>query len=205
MNIGCVIMAAGRGQRFGGNKLLAPLAGRPVLLHVLDALPREKLARLAAVTGSPDVAELCRGAGISAQRNVSGLLSESVRLGVEAMDGMDGCLFVMGDQPLCTAASMGRMLAAFSDAPTCVFRLCHRGQAGSPVLFPQTLFPALKALTGQQGGMAAAGAQQTDVRLVRADSAFELWDIDTKQALQQVEAQLLARAGAYRMGPYRPF
>ena len=31
MNVGCVVMAAGRGQRFGGNKLLAPLAGAPLL------------------------------------------------------------------------------------------------------------------------------------------------------------------------------
>lgn len=33
-----VILAAGRSQRFGDAKLMAPLDGRPVLAHVLDAV-----------------------------------------------------------------------------------------------------------------------------------------------------------------------
>ncbi len=157
LNIGCVIMAAGLGRRFGGNKLLAPLAGKPVLLHVLDALPQERLARLAAVTRSADAAQLCQDRGAAVRQTVSGLLSESIRLGAEAMEGMDAALFVMGDQPLCTRASYLRMLDAFPEQPACVFRLCHQGRAGSPVLFPRILFPALKALTGSRGAWTPPG------------------------------------------------
>lgn len=33
---GALVLAGGRSERFGGNKALAKLAGRPLLLHVLD-------------------------------------------------------------------------------------------------------------------------------------------------------------------------
>lgn len=191
MKIGCVVMAAGKGRRFGGNKLLAPLAGKPVLRHVLDALPREELARVTAVAGSPEVMELCRVSGITARRNESGLLSESVRLGIETMEGMDGCLFVMGDQPLCTAATLLRMIAAFQGGPLCIYRLCCQGLAGSPVLFPRSLFPRLMALAGEQGGMEAVQGQNIPICLMEADGDFELWDIDTGQDLQRAEVFLL--------------
>ena len=82
--------------------------------------------------------------------------SETVRLGVRQMEGTGGCLFVQGDQPLCTAQSMERLLDSFLSAPGDVHRLSFGGVPGSPVLFPASLFPALGALTGERGGMAAA-------------------------------------------------
>ena len=59
MRVGCVVLAAGRGRRFGDNKLLQPLGDRTVLAHVLSALPRERLERIAVVASSPAVGELC--------------------------------------------------------------------------------------------------------------------------------------------------
>jgi len=37
---GALVLAGGRSKRFGGNKALAKLAGRPLLLHVLDQAVR---------------------------------------------------------------------------------------------------------------------------------------------------------------------
>src|SRR3989442_3261575 len=38
-DIAFIVLAAGAGRRFGGPKQLAPLAGRPLLQHVVDAAP----------------------------------------------------------------------------------------------------------------------------------------------------------------------
>ena len=190
LNIGCVVMAAGKSSRFGSNKLLAQLGGKPVLNHVLDSLPHGRLYRTVVVTVAGAVPGLC--GAIPVRLNESGLLSESVRRGIAEMDGLDGCLFVMGDQPLCTSASMERLLDSFARAPQAVHRLSHNGVPGSPVLFPAALFPRLAALTGEASGMTAVRGSGTPVILVPADHESELWDMDTPKALAQAEAFLRA-------------
>lgn len=64
MKLGCVVLAAGRGVRFGGNKLICPLAGRPVLSRVLDSLPREQFSSIVVVASSQEVEQLCRASGV---------------------------------------------------------------------------------------------------------------------------------------------
>jgi CTP:molybdopterin cytidylyltransferase MocA len=44
-SLSAVVVAAGRSQRMGFDKLLTPLAGRPLLLHTLDRIFRTETAR----------------------------------------------------------------------------------------------------------------------------------------------------------------
>ena len=60
VKIGCVLMAAGQGTRFGGDKLLQPLGGRPLLARTLSRLPLARLDRAAAVVFGPFTS--CRNA-----------------------------------------------------------------------------------------------------------------------------------------------
>lgn len=190
MKLGCVVLAAGQGRRFGDNKLLQTLGGRPVLEHVLLALPRERFARIVAVASSPEVEKLCRGAGVSCICYPGGPQSESIRRGLEVMEDMDGCLFVMGDQPLCTGESMEKLADAFSGRPQAVVRLAWGETPCSPVLFPKRYFPNLRSLTGERGGMSALKGLEPEVVLVQAGDEAELWDVDTRAELEQLESRL---------------
>ena len=176
MNIGCVVMAAGRSVRFGKNKLLAPLAGRPLLAHVLDALPRESLARIIAVTSDGAVTALCEARGVRAVQYDGGPQSETVRRGMEQMSGMDACLFVQGDQPLCSERSVKRLLDDFARSPESVFRLAYDGVPGSPVVFPKKLFAALSALTGATDSGRSKRSRSTS-------AAATLWTISSWRSL----------------------
>lgn len=193
MNIGCVVMAAGRSVRFGSNKLLHPLAGRPVLAHVLDSLPRRRLSRITAVASAPEVARLCHRAGIPCLLYEGGPQSETIRLGIGAMAGTDGCMFVMGDQPLCSTGSMERLADAFTAHPDAVIRLAFRGRPCSPVIFPSRYYPQLAALSGERGGMAAVAGLSPRLCLVEAEEEAELWDSDTPEELKRLEAHLLEK------------
>lgn len=194
MNIGCIVMAAGKSVRFGKNKLLAPLAGRPLLAHTLDALPRERFARIVAVTSDDDVTALCEARGVRAVQYAGGPQSETVRRGIEEMTDLDGCLFVQGDQPLCTTRSIVRLLDDFTAVPHDVHRLAFGDTPGSPVAFSARLFSALHALSGEHGGMAAARAAGAAVRFTQADHAWELLDADTEKALSELEKIFSAKS-----------
>ena len=195
MKLGCVVLAAGRGVRFGGNKLIRPLAGRPVLARVLDSLPREQLSSIAAVASSQEVAQLCREADIPCLLYGGGAQSDSIRLGLGAMEGTDGCMFVMGDQPLCSRRSMERLLKAFRRRPEAVIRLAFLGRPCSPVIFPSRYYPNLAALTGEQGGIAAVRGLNPSFLLVEAESEAELWDTDTPEELMRIEQYLMTKEG----------
>ncbi len=188
--LGCAVLAAGRGERFGGGKLLAELGSRCVLARTLDALPRERFARIVAVTSDPAVSDLCRAAGIPVRAYPGGPLSDSIREALSAMDGTDGCMFVNGDQPLLRPASLRRLADAFAEAPRCAHRLAFRGTAASPVIVPAAAYPALQSLTGESGGMSVLRAGNWEIRTVEAEAPAELWDVDDKPALQRAEEYL---------------
>ena len=190
MRVGCVVLAAGRGRRFGDNKLLQPLGDRTVLAHVLSALPRERLERIAVVASSPAVGELCGEEKIPCLLYPGGPQSESIRLGLRVMEGLDGCLFVMGDQPLCTRKSMEKLVDAFLRHPGAVVRLAWGNTPCSPVLFPKRYFSALKGLTGERGGMSALKGLEAEVIPVQAEDEEELWDVDTREDLEKISRRL---------------
>ena len=195
--VGCVILAAGAARRFGGDKLTAPLLGKPVLAHVLDALPMDALARVACVVSGDGTQALCDARGVPCVRYPGGTKSDTLRLGLSRMLDLDGCLFVQGDQPLLRTASVRRLLGAFSREPETAWRLSWGGQGGSPVLFPRALFGELMALTGERGG--ASILRERPVRLLQAEHPGELLDCDTPQALALLAAQCGGNEGIDRL------
>ncbi len=190
MRLGCIILAAGKSVRFGGNKLLAPLAGKSLLEHTLEAIPLPCFSQVVAVVSDPEVETLCRRHGVKTVAYQGGPQSQSIRLGLEAIQDADGCLFILGDQPLCSSDSIRCLVSAFQAQPQVVHRLAYQGQPSSPTLFPAHLFPALKKLTGEHGGMAAVG--DTPVWYSEAAGPQELWDADTPEKLSRIQQYLQA-------------
>lgn len=190
MRIACIVLAAGKSTRFGANKLLAPLVDRPLLVHTLEAIPLPCFSQVVAVVSDPEVETLCRRHVVKTVAYQGGPQSQSIRLGLEAIQDADGCLFVLGDQPLCSADSIRRLVSAFQAQPKAVHRLAYQGQPSSPTLFPAHLFPDLMELTGEHGGMAAVG--DTPVCYVEAGGPHELWDADTPEKLSRIQQYLQA-------------
>ncbi|OUN99463.1 hypothetical protein B5F98_01625 [Pseudoflavonifractor sp. An44] len=190
MRIACIVLAAGKSTRFGANKLLAPLVDRLLLEHTLEAIPLPCFSQVVAVVSDPEVETLCRRHGVKTVAYQGGPQSQSIRLGLEAIQDADGCLFVLGDQPLCSSDSIRRLVSDFQAQPKAVHRLAYQGQPSSPTLFPARLFPALKKLTGEHGGMAAVG--DAPVWYTEAAGPQELWDADTPEKLSRIQQYLQA-------------
>ena len=193
MRIVCVIMASGEGKRFGGNKLLAPFRGAPLYHGILkttaplfEASPRDRLV----VTRHMEIAAWCRENGVRVLLHDLPERNQAIRLALAALNCADGCLFCPADQPLVTEESLRRMIKAFQEAPDRIVRLSYQGTAGSPVLFPASLFPELDDLPPGTGGREVIRRHPALVTTVEAQCPEELKDADTPEDLRELESKL---------------
>lgn len=253
---GCIVMASGVGARFGGNKLMAELCDAPLVGHVARATDG-LFSRRVVVTRHADVAALCETLGAQVILHDEPCRNDTVRLGMEAMDGCDTVTFVQGDQPLIRPASIAALLrAAERDAAAehhaaaaagrdaigaagrdaagrdaaedydteydaaesgvdvavgrdaagcgvvgvsrrpsaCIWRTSFDGMPGAPVLFPSWAFDELRSLPHGKGGGFVAKMHAEYVRTIEVSSEWELFDVDTRDDLQQLRAYV-ARCG----------
>ena len=192
---GCIIMASGLGTRFGSNKLMASLDGAPLIAHVIRACDG-LFAKRVAVTRHEDVAQLCRSLGVKAILHDEPLRSDTVRLGMQAMDGCDTVTFIQADQPLISANALAALLRGAEAHPELIWRVSFQGAPGAPVLFPSWAFDELRTLPPGKGGGFVAKAHARRVRCVEAASEWELFDVDTVQDLEVLQAHIEQRRRA---------
>lgn len=184
--IGCVIMASGSGKRFGSNKLMADFDGEPMIARALAATEGLFDNRVV-VTRHESVADLCRQKGIRVVLHDLPYRSDTVRLGLEALGDLQGCLFCPGDQPLLRRETVAALLAAWKAEPDSILRPVSGGSEGSPVLFPAWAFPELLSLPEGKGGNWVAKNHPHRVKTLTVANPWELTDADTPEILETLK------------------
>lgn len=181
MKLGAVLMASGFGRRFGGNKLLVPVDGVPMVERALSALPTALFDRAVAVSAHPAILALAEAAGFLPVFNPGAVegRAASIRLGLERLEDMDGVLFAVCDQPWLRRESVERLLADIAAHPDHICALGFGGRRGNPAVFPRALFPELLALSGEEGGGKVIKAHRDLLRLTEAADPRELLDVDS--------------------------
>ncbi len=188
MQIGCVLMAAGFGRRFGDNKLTQATAdGLPLIECALAAIPADKLSRVVVVTQYPQVEELAKKYGFPSLFNSHPERgqSESIRIGLAALQDCDAVLFQVADQPKLQKETVAQLIDFAEQHPDRIVGLGHNGRRGNPCLFPARFFPELMALTGDHGGRSVILAHEEDLLLMEVPST-QLIDIDTPEQLEKL-------------------
>ena len=151
-----VILAAGTASRFGGGKVFAPLAGRPMLLHVVEAAHRAGLDPIVVVLGPPTEAEASVDLGrplVARNPHPEAGLSSSVRIGLAALGAdVEAAVVLLGDQPLVDPA----VIAALRDADVPPGRsiVVPRYEAGggpNPTLVLRAAWSLADGLSGDRG------------------------------------------------------
>ena len=186
---GCVVMAAGRSERFGENKLLRELDGKPLALRTLEAIPRDAFEAVAVVTRFAEIAEDAQKRGFAVVGNDAPEegLSRTIRLGLAALPDCDAALFTVADQPMLSRGTFLRLLAAWKPGRVCA--ASENGRRGNPCLFCRSFFPELNALSGDHGGASVIRRHEDALTLVEA-APVELWDCDTPKALEDLKEEL---------------
>ena len=186
--IGCVLLAAGNGSRFGANKLAMDFRGQSLFSRALSAIPADQLAAVSVVTQYLEFECLVKEKGFTFILNSAPELgqSHSLQLGLSSLASCDGVLFQVSDQPLLKRESVTALLRLWKTQPEKIAALAQHGKRGSPCLFPARFFGELMAITGDQGGSVVIRKHPEELLLLEVPPE-ELLDVDTVQALHRLE------------------
>jgi molybdenum cofactor cytidylyltransferase len=195
-----IVLAAGRGVRFGGGKLTALLEGAPLVEgSVLTALLAPVGRVIVAVGPEPEVRQAVEGTAtrlLSRERLLlvsiddpsagMGVSLATAARSVEA--GADGVFVFLGDMPRIDPATPARLASAFrrsSDivAPT------YLGRRGHPVLFGSEWLPSLSALSGDEGARALVDTAGENLVRVPVDDPGVHLDVDRPGDLARVRTE----------------
>lgn len=172
-----IVLACGRGERFlasGGrtHKLQAPLAGKAVLQHTLDAVRSSGLPWHLEDGGHP-------GMGDSIAAAVRATWSSATEPASEA----GGWLILPADLPLIRGDTLRAVAAALRGQEVVV--PIFRGQRGHPVGFSARCGAALLKLKGNKGAAPVSKAYSA-IEIIVNDAGC-VTDIDTVEDLMAVE------------------
>lgn len=184
-NLGCVIMASGMGKRFGGNKLMADFCGKPMICRILEATEGIFEERTV-VTRHKDIAELCERYRVKAILHDRPYRSDTVRIGLEAVGDVKGCMFCPADQPLLSRDTVVSLALAAANGMENIWRASYKGSHGMPVVFPGWAFKELGSLSERKGGSEVIKNHPEYLRTVEVRDEYELRDIDTPEDMAEL-------------------
>jgi CTP:molybdopterin cytidylyltransferase MocA/xanthine/CO dehydrogenase XdhC/CoxF family maturation factor len=182
-----LVLAAGMSSRMGRNKLTVPVAGKPMLRHVVEAALASRLESVTVVTGhdAPSIEVALEGLPVRFLHNpdYAAGLSTSLRAGIAGCNA-DGIMVLLGDMPGITSGLIDRTIAAFDPAAgRAICIATAQGERGHPVLWSRQFFGELRKLTGDKGARALIEANAALLCEIEADDPGPLTDIDTPEAL----------------------
>lgn len=177
-----ILLAAGRGRRFGGHKLLHPLAdGTP--LGVASARPlRQVLDRVVAVVrpGDEALAAALRGAGCEVLRcsRADEGMGASLACGVAHAADAPGWVIALADMPEVSRGTIAAVVAALGAGAAIAAPVLPDGRRGHPVGFAAEWREALVALAGDVGARELLRRHAGLVTRVPVDDVGCIVDID---------------------------
>lgn len=180
----------------GANKLLADLGGKPVIVHVLDAIGTAGLPPPIIVCGH-DAAALQgiadrSGARIVIATDWSKGLARSLAAGLAAVPAdAVAAMICLGDMPFVSPGLLRKV--ADAAGPACIVAPFAGGRQGHPVLWGRCWFDRLLTLEGDAGGRGLIAANPAALHRIDTDEAGIHADVDTPAALSDARARLAGR------------
>lgn len=192
--VNLIYLAAGNSRRFGSNKLLLPIAGKPMYRHglsILMELQQEsaEICRLVVVTSHEEIRkELCEEplCLVWNEKSREGI-STSIRCGLDALEKQEPSwyFFFVADQPYLRKETLVGFLRNFFQSGKPIGCISYNGNPGNPVIFSTHFFDELYGLSGDSGGKQIVNRWSEQCFFYEARDSRELMDIDYKEDLNK--------------------
>jgi molybdenum cofactor cytidylyltransferase len=176
-----VLLAAGAGTRFGGDKLLHRLPDGTPMAAAAAAHLKPACGRVVAVVrpGQGELAALLAEAGceIVVCPEAEAGMGHSLAAGVRATADAGGWIVALADMPFIDSASHQAVASRLRDGASLAASQ-YQGRRGHPVGFSSRWFAELAALTGDQGARAILERHRAELIVCPVDDPGVLRDID---------------------------
>ena len=182
-----ILLAAGSARRFGSNKLMFEIDGRPMIAHVLAKLSTLHEKRgwdVTLVTREGPVAEIAAEYPVDIVINPDPErgISSSIICALESICSDTDCaVFFVADQPWLTSDTVEGFIDGYLASGMKCGCVTHEGETGNPCAFSRELFGELMKLSGDRGGKKVLMQHQDSCWYYEVSNAKELADIDTRQ------------------------
>jgi molybdenum cofactor cytidylyltransferase len=151
-----ILLAAGSAERFGAQKLLQELDGKPLIRWTAEALdavvPDHMLVVIPPHAGKIRAALSGLRVKFVENRRAEDGIGTSIAAGASAVDDdVDGVLVTLADVPFGPSLVLPAVVQRFRKGAAEIVTPSYRGTPGHPVLFARAILPELRALTGDRG------------------------------------------------------
>jgi molybdenum cofactor cytidylyltransferase len=188
--VSVLILAAGKGERVGLQKLLLPWKGKTIIEEVIETFLRTKVNEIIVVLGRDH--EILRNilspypVKVVYNSNYATGKASSIKRGLQAIDvRAEGIMIAMGDMPLIEPQLVDRMIDVFLEKRKIVVPVWE-GKKGHPVLFPRAFQAELMKITGDEGGKGILQEFRSSVFELVTDSPTILMDVDTFEDYERI-------------------
>ncbi len=184
------MLAAGESRRWGpDNKLLAPIAGEPMVRRVVEMALASAARPVVVVTGHEEEAVIaaldCLPVTLVRASDFTEGMAASLRAGIAAVpEDCVGALVCLGDMPFAQPATLDRLAAEYDPAEGLLAAVpLFVGKQGNPVLLGRALFAEIAKLTGDRGARGLLAGMPDRVAEIPVDDPGVLRDIDRPESL----------------------
>lgn len=191
LQIGALVLAAGKASRFGSPKQLLELDGETLIDRACHTALAAGCAPVLRVLGAHAEAIIARPcpAGVETfvhpgwENGMGSSLAAGMNVLSDQSPDLDGVFVLLSDQPTVTRDLLESMAAKIRGPGISIILSDHGDATGPPSLFASRHFAELAALQGDQGAKAIAGKHVAAV----AKQPFPegRWDIDSPEVWER--------------------
>ncbi len=189
-------LAAGLGRRFGGDKLLHPIQGKPLFCYSLDQCLGSRLTDIRVLTGAPpsrlqdEIKKRYHGETrikLVTNHDPARGMASSLRAGIRAVRGScDGIMVLLADMPRVTAGIMDTLVEEFEKNPGIIIPECG-GKLRHPRVIPEVLFEQFLQLGDGEKGATVIDRFRGMIVPVHTGNETNFIDIDSPDDVNSLD------------------
>lgn len=193
MIVGAVVLAAGKSERMGRNKLLMVVKGKKLIDNILDALAAAGISDQAIVLGhkAEEMLDVLKPR-LNTIKTVVNMdyeqgMASSFQAGLRSLMSLDAVFLVLGDEPILDPEVLRVMIRRMEEGngEVLIVSPIHEGKKGHPLLFHNRLFQEILDLKNSQT-LREVVRRHADSLITVESPQWTVMDVDNPEDYERV-------------------